>query len=249
MVNLFQVIGLVPSSPSLRGHTLQCQLPAESGVRVFHSVERKSLKTFTVYIPRPLTNSVAGLVETLAGAGINFEALRLRNGDLCCVTEVAGATTMGSERALVGESQLGNLGARKWTLAVTAIGVLAAAFLVVANSLFEPNRLPSTANNDELSAKSPISEPLPLVADCSKLHEESSIDLKNYLEHGLASEALDFEVVSSIQIGGLRSVELTSTCKTAAAVVTAANSTKSWRVGLAKSELSWKVTKMTRLEN
>jgi hypothetical protein len=79
--------------------------------------------------------------------------------------------------------------------------------------------------------------------------ESSHEELKVYLEEGSASTAFEFETLASLQNGGLRSVDVQVTCNSENKDSADPEFSQKWRATLKKSDLSWLVTKMTRLEN
>jgi len=236
MSNSRRAIGLVLRSPSLKGYSIEGRIPARQGTRVYQAVHRHSLVHRRVYVPFASITSIAGVIDVLERAGVEFQALRLRNGDVCLVAEA------GPELISVPPGQALNGKHRKnFTLAFAVMVALAITILSLSLWSGEPAQRASTAQPAASSQAS--------IASCRLLLDSSEVALVAYLEKGATSAVFEFEALTSLQNGGLRSVEAKVTCLPDIERAADPQASQKWRATLTKSQLSWRVTKMTRLEN
>lgn len=236
MANSKNASALVLRPPSLKGHSVEKRLHNRHGARVYQAINRRSLLQNMVYLPIASRTSIAGVINLLEQADVDFQALRLRNGDLCVLAEI------GSELndANSGDSYNGKT---QRTVKRAVAVLLALATSILGFSLWS-QELP-----DRALAPSPVALSVSPMLDCSALLEALPEDLEAFLEEGSASTTYEFETLTSLQNGGLRSVDVRVTCTSGIEGAGGPESSQQWRATLKKSELSWVVTKMTRLEN
>lgn len=236
MANSKRAIALVLGPPSLKGHSVENLLHSRHGVRVYQAINRRSLVQSKLYLPIASRTSIAGLIYSLDLAGVDFQALRLRNGDLCCLAE---------EGPEIYDANSGEFlqGSNLRTLKRAVAFLLALAVSVLAFSLWS-HELPHPA-----TAPSSIALSVAPILDCSALLVLVNEDLEAFLEGGSPSTTYEFETLASLQNGGLRSVDVQVTCSSEIKGSGNSESIQKWRAKLKKSDLSWVVTKMTRLED
>lgn len=236
MVNSQKIIGLVWRPPSLKGHSVEKRLHGQNGMRVYLAMNRHTLLRSKLYLPIASRTSIAGVINLLEQAEVDFQALMLRNGDLCCLAEVGPELNKTNS----GEASEGNHHRATWRLAAVllALGVCLLGFLLWSPQLSQPA---PDASALDLSVVPTL--------DCSALLDSVNEDLQAFLEEGRASTNYVFETLASLQNGGLRSVEVEVTCPSNIEGSGDRESSQKWRATLKKSDLSWVVTKMTRLEN
>jgi hypothetical protein len=236
MANSKNALALVLRPPSLKGHSVEKRLHNRHGARVYQAINRRSLLQSQLYLPIASRTSIAGVTNLLDQADVVFQALRLRNGDLCFLVEIGSELNeANSGESLKDESQ------RTLKRAVAVLLALATSIL---GFLLWANELP-----DRAVAPSPVAPSVAPMLECIALLEALPEDLEAFLEEGSASTNYEFETVTSLQNGGLRSVDVRVTCTSGIKGAGDPESSQQWRATLKKSELSWVVTKMTRLEN
>ena len=233
MASLKRALRLVSRPPSLRGHNLEGCIRREQTFRVFSVIERATDRPRWVYIANCSKSSIVGLVQHLLDLNLDFEVSRLRNGGVCCLSDVspeASAATSPKERSVSGFRRV-SLGV---TSAVTSLMLLAIGMLLL------PNLKGSVVSLPESPA---VSSP----PDCDQRLANPAREIGAFLENGTLVLGLAFDVVSSLQSGGLRSVRLGVTCEAGGVSSNLDSQYQEWRVTLAKSQLLWRVIKMTRL--
>ena len=189
-----------------------------------------------VYLPIASRTSIAGVIDLLEEADVDFQALRLRNGDVCCLTPKGPELNeANSDEFWKGKTQR--------TLKRAVVVLLALAISLFGFSLW------SNELHDRALAPSPVALSAAPIENCSALLESTHEDLEAFLEEGSTSTTYEFETLASLQNGGLRSMDVRVTCTSEIEGAEDPKSSQKWRATLKKSELSWVVTKMTRLEN
>lgn len=236
MVNSQKVVGLVWRPPSLKGHSIQRRLQNRHGAKVYEALNRHSLMSSIVYLPNPARTSIVGLINLLEQSGGDFQALRLRNGDLCCLADAGGELHDANSGELLKSRHPRTLQRIIAVLLTLAFSLLAYAFW-------------STELSQGASAPSPVVLSAAPILDCSSLLDSSYEESVAYLEKGSASANYGFETLSTLQNGGLRSVVIKVTCASELFSSEDQESSQEWRSTLRISDLSWVVTKMTRLDN
>jgi hypothetical protein len=236
MANSKKAIAIVLRPPSLKGHSVEKRLRNRHGARVYQAINRSSVLQNKLYLPIASRTSIAGLIYSLDLAGVEFQALRLRNGDLCCLADEGPEIYKPNPGEFLQGSNLRTLKRAIAFLVALAVSVLAI-------SLWS-NVLPHPA-----TAPSSMALSVAPILDCSALLDSVNEDLEAFLEEGSSSTTYEFETVASLQNGGLRSVDVQVTCSSEIKGSGDSESSQQWRATLKKSELSWAVTKMTRLEN
>ncbi len=236
MANSNKAIALVLRPPSLKGHRVEKRLHTRHGAQVYLAINRRSLLQSQLYLPIASRTSIAGVANFLEQADVEFQVLRLRNGDLCCLTEIGSELNEAySDESLNGESQRT---LRRAVAVLLALAISLLGFSLWSNEMSHPVSAP----------RAPALSVAPKL-DCSSLLDSSHEELKAYLEEGSASTTFEFETLASLQNGGLRSVDVQVTCNSENKDSADPEFSHKWRATLKKSDLSWVVTKMTRLEN
>lgn len=236
MVNSQEIIGLVWRRPSLKGHSVEKRLHDRNGMRVYLAMNRHTLLRSKVYLPIASRTSIAGVIYLLEQAEVDFQALRLRNGDLCCLA-VVGPELNKNDSGEVAEGNHHRPTSRLVAV-LLALGVSLLGFLLWSPQLSHPAPAPS-----------PMALSVAPTLDCSALLNSVNEDLQAFLEERRASTNYQFETLASLQNGGLRSVDVEVTCPSNIEGSGDPESSQKWRATLKKSDLSWAVTKMTRLDN
>lgn len=232
----FQRLGsLFLRRPSLKGHTIEGLVARNRAFRVYGSVQRQSLDPKSVLVANASKSSIAELTFLLEQHGCEFEAIRLRNGDVCCVTK-SGALAVGGFDARLAKAERSqrHLSRRPILLICSAVALGA--------SLWIGGLLPS--------APPPASpSPAALPVDCQMLLDSSHDALVDFLESGKLSVDLEFEQLTNQQNGGIRSVDTQVSCSKQPNEARDGEAAQRFRATLKKVDLAWLVKKVTRLDN
>lgn len=209
---------------------------------------------------RSRVSSIVDLAERLRYYGVEFEVFRLRNGDLCCVADTGGLPSFGAlPIAVKGVGMPLGLRvssfAKKWAPLVTlALGVLLILVALGAQSLLGRSQgLIETKSGSDSGTIASVGLAAPEVdartpeQDCAKKLEVTPEEVQAFLEDGKLSKEIKLEVLSTLQNGGIRQVQIQAICEIDGG--RESNVQRVWLVGLTKSKHSWLVTKMTQLKN
>jgi hypothetical protein len=244
MPRIWAQIANLGRRPSLRGHRVHKCIHREKSFTVYSAIERSTALEKTVLLPRVRSSSIAALFAMLQQSDLDFAALRLRDGNVCCVAEGPSSPNLPSQGLSESKSLRSPRRPRRLIVTLAALVSFLAASMVTSG-------LPEA--HDNTSKPSPVGSPTisktskPI--DCNEKMNSSRSEISAFLEKGSHSSNLDFVVNSILQNGGLRSVDVTVVCHRDLEDQSEPKEQQSWRVWLSKSELIWTVIKMTQLEN
>ena len=232
--------------PSLRGHSVERCLRFGRGFRVYSSVERLSQIPHLIYVSNSFLGSIAGLENVCRAEVGDFEALRMRNGDVAFLTQAVH-----TEVALRADKQPPRIANRSLKALVASGSVVVSVALLGtlvghSNEGFKDDHGSAVINGDKVGSTANIP-----VQTCASRMQKPQGPLKDFLEDGAPDDALKFEGVSRLRNGGIRSVKVRVNCTPLAAATIAGEAAieQTWQGSLARNQSGWRVIKMAQLDN
>lgn len=249
MVDLSFWRGWALRRPSLRGHKIGRCIQRGPGYRLFSAVERSTLHPRWVYLPDQRFSSIAHLFETFHTSEVPFQALRLRSGGLCCVSEEELNPNFGLGPSLsLGRQARRRSKTRTLSLSIaillTCVLIWAAIPSMLGTTIDPENQQTPDGHSDASSSGLQPNAS----TDCRQLLLVADKRITDYLEDEVEPRHLKINVLENLQNGGLRSVRLSVDCATDQ-TISGLETHQEWRVTLHKSDGSWRVMKMAQLEN
>ncbi len=244
------LIGLIKPRPSIRGFRVAERLFREVKSDCFRVFERSSGVEKRLYLARNRRSSAAELASELHELSVSVQALLLRNGQVGFIEELSSHT----QQVRVHEKALAK-GALSKPIRVALATALASALALVGFLIGAPTReqgVVSGGNVSDLVPKSGINslEP-PVPKSCGEILVTVDQEILRFFDDGSAvpESGVTLEKIETLRIGGFESVEVRASCKSVGQGSDTANTSQLWRVTLFLSDQTWKVKKMTRLDN
>ena len=248
-----EVLGFFRRVPSLRGHQAAKRIGRTRQFEAHQVLERRTSEIKQLLVARASRASVIDLYNRLLVSGLEFQALRLRDGRVGFLLqngiEAQNLVTKTLERS---QSWKASDASGIRTLAMrlsTAAAVVALGFSVVPiiSNAF-------ATKNAETPSQTPISASIPTEkvvssTTCEEQMPEAPRLVESFLEEIKSPSKLLIERTATTKLGGLQSVDVRVSCGESAQVGQPAAIFQRWRATLSLTGKTWSVKKMTRLEN